>query len=190
MNTTLWLLLGAAALLLVYGALAYNRLVELKHNVAKSWSNIEVLLKQRHDELPKLVETCRRYMAHEQGTLEKVMLARGRVAGARERGDVEALGAAEGELRQGLGRLFAVAEDYPELRADQTFLHLQSRITGLENAIADRREFYNETVNLNNVRLEQFPELLIGRCFGFRPRKLLKFREEEIRDPDLNRLFG
>lgn len=174
---------------LVYAVLIYNQLVALKHGVGKAWANIDVLLKQRHDELPKLVETCRQYMQFEQSTLEKVMHARNQVASARAAHDVTALGQAESELRMGLGSLFAVAEAYPDLKADQTFQHLQSRISGLEEAIADRREFYNESVNVNNVRIEQFPDTLIARLFDFRPHPLLRFNSEQKKDVDLRKLF-
>jgi LemA protein len=168
----------------------YNGLVALRENVHKAWANIDVLLTQRHDELPKLVETCKRYMQYEQETLERVMLARSAVFRAQGRGDVPALGAAEGQLRQGLGRLFAVAESYPELKADQGFRHLQTRITELEEAIADRRELYNETANLNNIRRETFPDVIVARMFEFRPAALLEFAEEQKRDVDMGKLFA
>ncbi len=179
-----------AVILIVYVIQIYNRLVSLKHNVSKAWSNIDVLLKQRHDELPKLVEVCKEYMGYEQETLERVMKARTQVAQAREGGDVGALGAAETQLRLGLGNLFAVAEAYPELKANTTFQHLQDRITALENGIADRREYYNESVNLNNVRIEQFPDVIIATRFGFRPRDLLEFSEEEKTDHNIRQLFA
>jgi LemA protein len=180
---------GLVAVLLVYVVLIYNNLVSIKHNVSKAWSNIEVLLKQRHDELPKLVETCRQYMKYEQETLEKVMQARSSVASAQQQGDIGQLGQAEGALRLGLGNLFALAEDYPELKANETFQHLQARITGLENAIADRREFYNESVNINNVRIEQFPDVIIARMFNFKSFTLLEFSVEETADVNLRGLF-
>ena len=173
----------------LYGVTIYNGLVNLKHNVSKAWSNIDVLLKQRHDELPKLVEVCKQYMGYEKDTLERVISARSAVFAAREAGDVQKLGAAETLLRGGLGNLFAVAEAYPELKADENFQHLQQRITGLEEAIADRREFYNESVNLNNVRIDQFPDVIIARWFSFPPRDLLEFSEEETADVDMKSLF-
>ncbi len=190
MSLTGYLLLGIPLAAAVYGILIYNRLVELKHDVTKAWSNIEVLLKQRHDELPKLVETCKQYMKFERETLEAVMRARSAVAAARDSGDIDALGRAETAMRAGLGNLFAVAEAYPELRSNDTFQHLQGRISGLENTIADRREFYNASVNLNNIRIQQFPDVLIANMFGFRAKRLLKFREEERKDVDLTALFG
>ncbi|GAB4293245.1 MAG: LemA family protein [Methylophaga sp.] len=180
---------GLVAVLLAYIVIIYNNLVSLKHNVSKAWANIDVLLKQRHDELPKLVETCRQYMQYEQETLKKVMTARSSVASAQQQGDMGKLGQAEGALRLGLGNLFALAEAYPDLKADETFQHLQARITGLENAIADRREFYNESVNINNVRIEQFPDVIIARLFNFKPFTLLEFTTEETADVNLRGLF-
>ncbi len=168
----------------------YNNLVRIKHNVSKAWSNIDVLLKQRHDEIPKLVETCKQYMKFEQETLEKVMQARNQVSEARKKGDVAALGKAEGALRLGLGNLFAVAEAYPDLKSNEQFRHLQQRISALESAIADRREFYNESVNINNIRIEQFPDIIVARLMNFGPRELLEFSEAETRDHDLGQLFN
>lgn len=189
MDVSSFIFYGVIAIVLVYAVALYNNLVSLKHNVDKAWSNIDVLLKQRHDELPKLVETCKQYMGYEQETLEQVMQARSAVSSAREKGDVGALGPAETQLRMGLGSLFALAEAYPDLKANQNFQHLQSRISGLEDAIADRREFYNESVNTNNIRIEQFPDILIARMFSFKARALLEFSEEEKKDVDLKALF-
>ena len=174
---------------LIYGVLIYNALVSLKHNVAKAWSNIDVLLKQRHDELPKLVETCRQYKQFEQETLQRVTEARARVQAASQAQDIPALGIAEGALRAGLGQIFAVAEAYPELRANEHFAQLMARITGLEEAIADRREFYNESVNLHNVRIEQFPDSFIAKLFSFLPKPLLTFAKAELKDVDMKALF-
>ena len=174
---------------LIYGVVIYNALVGLKHNVAKAWSNIDVLLKQRHDELPKLVETCRQYKQFEQETLQRVTEARARVQAASQSQDIPALGLAEGALRAGLGQIFAVVEAYPELRANEQFAQLMARITGLEEAIADRREFYNESVNINNVRVEQFPDSFIAKLFGFLPKPLLTFAKEELKDVDMKALF-
>jgi len=190
MDITSFIIVGALAAGILYAIMIYNNLVSLKHNVSKAWANIDVLLKQRHDELPKLVETCKQYMGYEQETLEKVMQARSAVSAAREKGDVSALGPAETQLRMGLGNLFALAEDYPDLKANDSFQHLQARISGLENAIADRREFYNESVNNNNVRIEQFPDVIIARNLGFGARDLLEFSEEETKDVDVKELFS
>jgi LemA protein len=178
------------ALFAIFGVFIFNQLVTLKHNVGKAWANIDILLKQRHDELPKLVETCKQYMQFELETLERVMQARNQVSSAREAQNITALGQAEGALRVGLGNLFAVAEAYPELKTNESFQHLQARITGLENAIADRREFYNDSVNINNVRVEQFPDTIIARLLSFRQFPLLRFADEEKKDVDLKHLFN
>lgn len=183
------LFIGLAVVLLAYVVMIYNNLVGLKHAVAKAWANIDVLLKQRHDELPKLVETCKQYKDFEQGTLQRVIEARSGVQSARERQDIPALGEAEGALRSGLGRLFALAEAYPDLKANENFMALQSRISQLENAIADRREFYNESANINNVRVEQFPDLIVARLFNLGNKPLLEFSSAEKADVDIKTLF-
>jgi LemA protein len=173
----------------VYFVGIYNGLVGLREDVKVAWANIDVLLKQRHDELPKLIETCRRYMQFEQDTLEKVMRARSSVSQASTSGDVAAVGAAEQQLRAGVTRLFAVAENYPQLKSDESFRQLQSRITTLEESIADRRELYNDQVNLNNIRVKVFPDTLIAQRFGFPQAHLLEFASEEKRDVDVGGLF-
>jgi LemA protein len=188
--TFLLVLFGIALIAVIYGVGLYNNLVSLKNGVAQAWANIDVLLKQRHDELPKLVEVCKQYKQFEQETLQRVITARSQVFAAREGGNVAALGMAEGALRAGLGNLFAVAEAYPELKANETFRQLQDRITGLENAIADRRELYNEAVNIHNVAIEQFPAVLIARRMGFSAKPLLEFSATEKADVDLKTLFG
>ena len=117
------------------------------------------------------------------------MTSRASVAAAREQQDMPALGAAESLLRAGLGQIFAVAEAYPELRANEQFMQLQARISALENGIADRRELYNEAVNLNNTRIEQFPDLLLARGLGFKASPLLEFTPQQTADVDLKALF-
>lgn len=190
MSTGAAVFLGVVVLVLGYGVVIYNGLVQLKHNVAKAWANIDVLLKQRHDELPKLVEVCRQYKQFEQDTLSRVTEARAQVARARESHDVAALGQAENLLRSGLGQLFAVAEAYPELKANEHFAQLQSRITALENGIADRRELYNEAVNVHNVRIEQFPDTVVAGLFRYAPQPLLRFASAAKADIDIKALFG
>lgn len=181
---------GALIVIILYVVMIYNNLVRLKHNVSQAWSNIDVLMKQRHDELPKLIETCKQYMKYEKEVLEKVTQARAMVARARESGDVGALGAAETQLRLGLSNLYAVAENYPELRANEHFQHLQNRISQLEAQIADRREFYNDSVNANNIRIDQFPDTVVARTFNFGPRKLLEFEKSQLRDVNVKALFS
>jgi LemA protein len=189
MTSTL-ILLGICVVALIYGVSLYNNLVQLKHGVAKAWANIDVLLKQRHDELPKLVEVCKQYKQFEQETLQRVIEARSQVQTARQGGDIEALGKAEGMLRAGLGNIFAVAEAYPDLKTNQNFMQLQTRITGLENGIADRRELYNESVNIYNVGIEQFPAVLIANMLAYQPKPLLEFSTAEKADVDMKSLFN
>ncbi len=181
--------LGVLLVAVVYAVMLYNNLVQVKHNVTKAWANIDVLLKQRHDELPKLVDACKEYMKFEQDTLTKVIDARAKVFSASQSQNMPALGAAEGELRAGLGKLFALAEAYPDLKSNQSFQQLQSRISGLEDGIADRREFYNESVNINNVRIEQFPDVIVAGMFGFKSFALLEFQEAEKADVNVGQLF-
>ncbi|MFQ5935062.1 MAG: LemA family protein [Acidiferrobacterales bacterium] len=190
MDVSSFIFWGTVIALILYIVMIYNNLVRLKHNVSQAWSNIDVLMKQRHDELPKLVETCKQYMKYEKDVLEKVTQARAMVAQAREAGDVDALGAAETQLRLGLGNLFAVAENYPELRANEQFQHLQNRISQLEAQIADRREYYNHSVNANNIRIEQFPDTIVARMLSFGPRKLLEFEQRELKDVDVKAVFN
>ncbi|HTH94730.1 MAG TPA: LemA family protein [Rhodocyclaceae bacterium] len=182
--------LGVVAVVVIYAITIYNSLVQNKHAVAKAWANIDVLLKQRHDELPKLIEVCKQYKQFEATTLERVVAARAQVHEARTKQDVEALGEAENALRRGVGRLFAVAEAYPELHANENFMQLQTRISQLENGIADRREFYNESVNINNVCIEQFPDVVVARLFGFAAKPMLDFSSVEKADVDIKSLFA
>jgi LemA protein len=189
MSLTLLLILAVLVVAALYATLIYNNLLRLKHTVAKAWSNIDVALKQRHDELPKLVEVCKRYMQHEQETLTRVVRARGEVLAAQNAGRVRDLGRAETELRAGLDRLLMLAENYPDLKADRAFQQLSQRISQLEDTIADRRELYNESANLNNMRLEQFPDLFVARLFSFKPADLLEFKDAR-KDLDIAKLFA
>jgi LemA protein len=173
-----------------YAVVLYNGLLRVAAGVKLAWSNIDVLLVQRHDELPKLVEVCRQYMQYEGDTLERVIKARSAADSARSSGSVSSVGAAERELRSGLNGLYAVAERYPDLKANEAFRQLQSRISGLETAIADRREIYNDSVNANNIRIQTFPDVLVAQFGNFPPAKLLQFQSEEKADVDVKALFA
>ena len=173
-----------------YAVTIYNGLVRVRNGVKLAWCNIDVLLVQRHDELPKLIAVCKGYMQHERETLESVARARADVEGARSSGNVASVSIAEGALRTGLSRLYAVAERYPDLKANDLFQNLQTRISALETAIADRREIYNDAVNALNVRLETFPDVLIASPFGFAPAAMLKFSANETSNIDLKPAFG
>ena len=177
--TILLLFLGLLLSMVLYFMAIYNGLVTVKNNVNKSWSNIDVLLKQRHDELPKLVKVCERYMKHESETLEKVIKARSMMGGARTMGE---RGKAEGMLTEALKSLFAVSENYPDLKADKRFAQLQTRITELENEIADRREFFNESVNIYNIRIEKLPDIFVARLLSYQPKDLWQINPEDRED--------
>ena len=174
-----FMVVGAA----LYFVTLYNGLIALDKDTKRSWSNIDVLLKQRHDELPKLVSTVEGYMAHERETLERVIRARSAVADAR--GPAQTAGA-DSQLTGALRQLFALAENYPDLKADSSFAHLQGRISQLEEQIADRREFYNHAVNLFNVRIQQIPDVFIANMLSLDQREYFKVAEEDRRDVEIN----
>lgn len=181
-----WIALGILLLLLTgtvgYIITIYNGLVSLKNNIDKAWSNIDVLLKQRFDELPKLIKVCEGYMQHEQKTLEAVIKARSMVQSAR--GDREKI-QAQNALSDTLRSLFMVVERYPDLKADTVFRRLGNRISEIEDQIADRREFFNDSVNLYNIRIEQFPDVLIARLFNFGNRTLWRIDPAHRQDVEI-----
>jgi LemA protein len=185
MNGTLLvgiLLVAGIVGIIVYAVEIYNTLVRLSNNIDKAWSNIDVILKQRHDELPKLVEVCNSYMAHERETLEAVTKARSAYA---QSTSIDQKAKAANQMTSALGRLFAVAEQYPELKANQEFLNTQQRVSALESTIADRREFYNDSVNLYNIRIEQIPAIWVAQQIGYRARPLLTITEADRADVQL-----
>jgi LemA protein len=183
-------ILGVLLLIvLIIGGMAvgiYNRLVTLRNEFKNQFAQIDVQLKRRHDLIPNLVETAKGYMAHERGTLDEVVAARNGAASARQQASVDPtdanavakVAAAEGMLTQSLGRLFAVAEAYPDLKANQTMLQLQSELTETENRVAMSREAYNEAVRNYNTQREIFPNSVIAGIFNFAPASLF-----EITDP-------
>ena len=189
MTISTWVTLAISILVLLYAISIYNHLIHLRHNVAQAWSNIDVLMKQRHDEIPKLVDICREHMRYEQETLLKITRARARVSDAANAENMVALGAAETALRGGLDELFAVVENYPDLKANESFQQLESRITGLESSVADRREFSNAFVNIYNIRVDQFPDVIISKAFSFKHKELLVFSDLETADVNIRQLF-
>lgn len=186
MSVAVIIILAVLVLLLVivigYFVSIYNSLVRLKNNIKKAWSNIDVLLKQRHDELTKLMKTVQGYMKHEEGVLTKVTEARTAHMNAQSVGDKAA---ADNMMTGALKTLFAVAENYPELKADRSFAQFQGRISDIENQIADRREFYNDSVNTFNIRIEQIPDVFIARMLGYTPRELFKAVESDRADVEI-----
>src|SRR5262245_20993538 len=165
-----------------YGLSIYNSLVSLKNNIGRSWANIDVLLKQRHDELPKLVKTCEGYMQHERAVFDRLSEARGALVKART---IEQRADAEGELTRALSGFFAVAESYPDLKANLSFLQLQSRISEIENQIADRREYYNDTVTTFNTRIQQVPDQLVARWRAPTPVQRVKIDDADREDIEI-----
>jgi LemA protein len=184
---TLWTVIVIAVVLLVVVFIAwligiYNSLVRLKNNIKKAWSNIDVLLKQRHDELTKLLSTVKGYMKHEEGVLTKVTEARTAFMNAQTVGDKAK---ADNMMTSTLKSLFAVAENYPELKADRSFAQFQGRISEIEDQIADRREFYNDSVNTFNIRIEQIPDMFVARMLGYTARELFQADESDRTDVEI-----
>lgn len=178
-------ILGAAiAFLLIVGlgayfVIAFNSLVTLRNNIDKAWANVDVVLKQRHDELPKLIETCKGYMQYEQQTLSAVTEARSAYSHA---GSLPEKAQAENQINGALRSLFAVAEKYPELKANGNFLTLERRITALEEEIADRREFFNDSVNTYNIRIRQLPDMFVAMLLFMRRKEMFQATEEDRQD--------
>lgn len=174
-----WIVLGIVVLLVLVLVVIYNRLVRLRNRVEAAWSQIDVQLRRRHDLIPNLVETVKGYAAHERQTLEAVTQARQQAVAAR---GVEDQAQAENMLTQTLRQLFAVAEAYPDLKANQNFLALQEELTGTEGRIAFSRQFYNEQVLAYDNALETFPSSVIAGAFNFEPRPYFE-AEETSREP-------
>jgi LemA protein len=162
------------------GIAIYNGLVSSRQQVDNAWAQIDVQLKRRYDLIPNLVETVKGYMQYEQTTLTKVMEARAAAMGAR--GPAQQ-GAAENALTQALGGLFAVAENYPDLKASQNMSQLQAELSGTENNIAMAREFYNDAVMNYNIKLQQFPSSIFANMFGFKPKELFETGSPAEREP-------
>ena len=153
----------------------YNGLVALKHSVSKAWVNIEALLKQRHDQLPKLIELCKQCGLNEQALFEKIMAARTQVMNNQQMGQVRGLGTAEQQLQSQLTKLFELAQENRELSEDEDFRHLKSAFSGYERAILDRSETYNRCVIASNDRIEQFPYSFMANFFSFGEYEQLDF---------------
>ena len=180
-----WLIviLVVVALLLLGLVLLYNRFVQLRNRVDNSWAQIEVQLKRRWDLIPNLVETVRGYAEHERGTFEAVTEAR---ANAQRASGPAETAAAEGILGAALGRLFAVAEAYPELQADENFRQLQDELAGTENRIAVSRQVYNDTVLTYNNTIQTFPGVLLAGPFGFSKREFFETDETQREVPQVD----
>jgi LemA protein len=174
-----WIILGLLVLLAIYLIALYNGLVTKRNRVDNAWAQIEVQLKRRRDLIPNLVETVKGYAAHERGTFEAVTQARAAAAGAQ---GPAATAAAEGFLTQALGKLFAVAEAYPDLKANENFLDLQNQLEETENKIAVSRQVYNDTVLTFNNAIQVFPAVLIAGSLGFTKREFYEVEDAAERE--------
>jgi len=172
-----------AAGVLIYTIILYNELVRLRNENDRAWANIDVLLKQRHDEVPNLVETVKGYMQHEQQTLLAVTQAR---AASMNAASIKQKATADLMMTGALRGLFAVAENYPQLKANQNFLKLQNRISELEERIADRREFFNDDVNTYNTRIGQIPEVFVASFMSLKPRQMFKVSDEDRKQAEVS----
>jgi LemA protein len=191
---TNWLIIGGVALVVVilffWFIGIYNKLVALRNRYKNSFSQIDVQLKRRYDLIPNLVETCKGYMAHERGTLEAVIAARNQAASAGQKaasnpGDPDAMKAligAETALTGALGRMFALAEAYPDLKANQNMLSLQEELTSTENKVAFARQAYNDAVMTYNTKRESFPDMMVAGIGGFGPAELFEIEAAEQRE--------
>lgn len=184
-NTIIIIIVAVIAALIIAGFIGflvsiYNSLVRMKNNISKAWANIDVILKQRSDELPKLVDSVKGYMKHEEGVLTKVTEARTKFLDAQT---IQEKAKTNNMITDALKSLFAVAENYPNLKANESFLQLQNRISGLENELADRREFYNDSVNEYNIKIDSFPDLIVAKMMGYtQPETMFEVDESDKKD--------
>ena len=176
----LWIIIGLIIgllffLLLIALLLIYNGLVRLKNNIEKSWANIDVLLKQRSDELPNLIASVKGYMIHERTILEVLTKARTDVL---KEPALSKKAMADNIITEALKIIFTVVENYPNLKANENFLKLQNRITALENELADRREFYNDSVTIYNIRIHSIPDVIVARLLNYTDEQWFKALDE------------
>ena len=172
-NKSLWIILGIVAVVLVWGVSGYNGLVTKQERVSEAWANVETVYQRRADLIPNLVNTVKGYAAHEQNTLEEVVAARAKATQVTV--DAESLTPeklaeyqkVQGEVGSALGRLMAISEAYPDLKANQNFMELQAQLEGTENRIAVARRDFNEAVKAYNLRTKRFPSNIIAGMFGF-----------------------
>lgn len=171
-----WVAIGVAAAVVLWLVFVYNRLVALRQTTNQAWADVDVQLKQRHDLVPNLVETVKGYAGHERQTLEQVIAARNAAVSAN---GPDQAGRAEAALTGALGRLFALAESYPDLKAATNFLELQRDLSDLENRIAAARRFFNNAVSEFNAAIEQIPAVLFAGALGFRARGFFELGVDE-----------
>jgi len=175
-----FLLCVATALILLVGV--YNALISNRENIEKAWFNIDVILKQRYDEIPQLIRICEQYITFEKSIVNQIMSAREKMIQGRTPNEKAA---GFNDLSVGINGLFAVGESYPELKANANFMQIQSRLSSLEEALADRRELYNDSVNVYNIRIQSFPDFFVARILGYQRIQMFEIKDSERVAPDL-----
>lgn len=180
LSTVTWVVIGLlVAGLVLYVVGVYNSVISLDRSVNQVFGNLESVMKQRHDELPKLVNTCQAYMEHERGLLEKITELR---SGFEQASDSDQKVRIENDLNKMLGKLNVAVENYPDLKASQQFLQIHDRISALETTLNDRREQFNEAVTHHNVTIAQFPALLVAKLFSWQEKAILEISERDKTD--------
>jgi len=186
----IWIILGVLLIIILFVVGLYNRLVNMRNQVKNAWSQIDVQLQRRYDLIPNLVETVKGYMSYEKGTLESVVQARSQAVQAREEiqrsggpteGSLKDLLGAEATLQRGLGNIFALSENYPQLRASENMQRLQEELSTTENKIAFARQSYNDQVMIYNTAQQQFPAVLVASVFGHHPVDMYEVADQEAK---------
>ena len=168
--------------LIILGIGIYNALIALEANTKKAWANIDVILKQRYDQIPQLLSICEQYVKYEKEMIDRIMKAREKMVSGKS---VAAQADGLNEVNSALGGLLALGENYPELKANENFLNIQTAISDLEERIADRREFYNDSVNVYNIRIKQIPDVFFARLLAYSDKDLFEVQEIEKQIPNL-----
>jgi LemA protein len=176
----IWLIVAAVVIFAIYVIYVFNKLVRTRNRVNNAWSQIDVQLRRRYDLIPNLVETVKGYAAHEREVFEEVTQAR---ASGEQAQTVQDQASAENQITSGLRRLIAVAENYPELKANQNFLALQEELTSTESKIAFARQFYNDQVTILNNLIQSFPSNIVAKVFAYQPREFFEIDETAARGP-------
>ncbi len=182
MLIVLWIVLGVIGLIIIWLIATYNSLITLRNRTDEAWSDIDVQLKRRYDLIPNLVETVKGYAGHEREVFEKVTLARAAAINAEKSGHPAEIAKTENMLAGALKTLFAVAENYPDLKASQNFLQLQDELSDTENKIQAARRFYNGNVRDFNIKIQKFPNNLVAGPFGFKAREFFEIEEAKERE--------
>jgi len=178
-----WIIILIVAVPLLWLAGTYNRLITLRNRADEAWSDIDVQLRRRHDLIPNLVETVKGYASHEKGVFEEVTKARAQAISAEKSGDPKQMQEAENMLSGTLKTLFAVSENYPDLKASQNFVELQRELRDTEDKIQASRRFYNSNVRDINIKIQSFPSNIVANLFSFKKRDFFQVEEPEVKEP-------